>query len=489
MRHQIDRMTLIRFAAICVVQLVLGSALHAAAPKPIRGVITERVSDIFSGPGEDYYVCDFLEEGAEIEIYAEEENGWLAIRPPHGSFSWVLADALIATDKPNLMEASRDEAPCFIGSRLEERRDAAHVRLMRGEVVQTLGSAQSLNSETGLVEKWIKIAPPAGEFRWIKANTAEKVPVESATAATGSTGPQPKMNATAHGWSRRAADSPWSVDKPQPEIASRSPIAAEHQQVDAQVPVTPSLPPGPLNHAKSRAVAAVPGSMTFGASTVSGQAPAHMPNFSGNFAGAVQWLEAELTKTVSLPVDQWRLEALKSAAQQLRYEGATPLERGEALLLLEKIEQFAQLQTRKRAAAKVAAADSIDRSSVNVAATKLGEAEDGREGEADPIEIGVMIGDDEHDPRFDGEGWLMPVIKRASSAKNSARYTPPFALTDADGNVLQFVTPSPGINLRRYLKQKVGLYGQVAATEEFTRPHLTANRVVVLSRHEKQAQR
>lgn len=473
-------------AFFCVATLWGAAAAWAAAPGPQRAVIVSKVSDIYSGPGENYYVCDFLEEGAEIEIYAEEENGWLAIRPPHGSFSWVLADALLATDKPNLLEASRDQSPCFIGSRLEERRDAAHVRLMRGEIVQSLGSAQVLNAETGQVEKWIKISPPAGEFRWIKAETARALAEVEAAAATASTTPAPQMNASAGGWSKRSNDSPWTIDdpEPQPVKSSTAPIVAVNND-NAQVPVTAGLPPGPLNHAKSSVVATVPGATMIGSGGQTIAVPATMPNFGGDFHASLQWLEAELTKTVALPVDQWQLDSLKAAAQQLRFTGATPLERGEALMMVEKIEEFSQLQSRKRDASRIATSVPVGQPAATVATATMPAAESDAAVDAKPnaIGTGVYIGGD--DPRFDGEGWLMPVIKRASTARNSARYTPPFALTDADGNVLQFVTPSPGVNLRRYLKQKVGLYGQVAATEEFTRPHLTASRVVVLSRHEK----
>ncbi|PQO45085.1 hypothetical protein [Blastopirellula marina] len=482
MKRQLDRVTLTGIAFFCVAALVWTPAAFAAGPAPQRAVIVSKVSDIYSGPGENYYVCDFLEEGAEIEIYAEEENGWLAIRPPHGSFSWVLADALIATDKPNLLEASRDQAPCYIGSRLEERRDAAHVRLMRGEIVQSLGSAQVLNADSGQVEKWLKIAPPAGEFRWIKAETARALADVEAAAATGTTTPEPRMNASAGGWSKRSNDSPWTIDDPEPQPVKNStaPIVAVNSSDNTQIPVTASLPPGPLNHAKSSVVATVPGSTMIGSGGMTVAVPATMPNFGGDFAASMQWLEAELTKTVAQPVDQWRLDSLKAAAQQLRFTGATPLERGEALMMVEKIEEFSQLQSRKRDASRIATTIPANQPAATVAtATMPSDADE----KPSAIGTGVYIGGD--DPRYDGEGWLMPVIKRASSARNSARYTPPFALTDADGNVLQFVTPSPGVNLRRYLKQKVGLYGQVAATEEFTRPHLTASRVVVLSRHEK----
>jgi hypothetical protein len=70
----------------------------------------------------------------------------------------------------------------------------------------------------------------------------------------------------------------------------------------------------------------------------------------------------------------------------------------------------------------------------------------------------------------------MPVLSRRSEA-------PPFALTDEQGQILQYVSPAPGLNLHRYLKQEVGVYGQRGLNPRLGAAHLTVQRVVVLDRH------
>ena len=80
------------------------------------------------------------------------------------------------------------------------------------------------------------------------------------------------------------------------------------------------------------------------------------------------------------------------------------------------------------------------------------------------------------DGRFDGSGWLMPV-------HSSNQAAPPYALLNDEGFVLQYVTPAPGLNLRRYLKKEVGVIGQQSYLPALHTSHLTAHRVVMLDRH------
>jgi hypothetical protein len=80
------------------------------------------------------------------------------------------------------------------------------------------------------------------------------------------------------------------------------------------------------------------------------------------------------------------------------------------------------------------------------------------------------------DTRFDGTGWLLPV-------HSTKRNAPPYALLDDDGNILQFVSPAPGLNLNRYLKKEVGIIGQKQSGGTLDKPHLTAHRIVERDRH------
>ena len=80
------------------------------------------------------------------------------------------------------------------------------------------------------------------------------------------------------------------------------------------------------------------------------------------------------------------------------------------------------------------------------------------------------------DPHYDANGWLMPVISRRDDV-------PQYALTDEHGRILQFVDPAPSVNLYRYLRKQVGVYGRRGYMTEFDKPLVTAQRVVELDRH------
>jgi len=55
---------------------------------------------------------------------------------------------------------------------------------------------------------------------------------------------------------------------------------------------------------------------------------------------------------------------------------------------------------------------------------------------------------------------------------------PQFALLDSDGQVAYYVSPSPGINLRRFLNQEVGINGTLGYLPDQRARHVTAQRVI-----------
>ena len=80
------------------------------------------------------------------------------------------------------------------------------------------------------------------------------------------------------------------------------------------------------------------------------------------------------------------------------------------------------------------------------------------------------------DVKYDGSGWLVPVHSATGTA-------PPFALLDAQGDVLGYVSPTPGLNLQRYVRKQVGIFGQRGYVQSLNKPHVTAERIVDLDRH------
>jgi hypothetical protein len=55
-------------------------------------------------------------------------------------------------------------------------------------------------------------------------------------------------------------------------------------------------------------------------------------------------------------------------------------------------------------------------------------------------------------------------------------------LVDADGKPLYFVTPTPGLNLSRYVNKQVGVYGRRGYMEQLKTPHVMAERIIDLDR-------
>lgn len=171
---------LIRFFvfALCAGVLAAAGSSAASVGEPYRVWIVPGGAEVYSGPDETYYATQALPAGHECQVFEQLPGGWLAIRPPQGSFSLVSEAAIEPADE-GVVRVVRETASSRVGSRLTSKHDAMHVRLKRGELLQLAGDAD-------LSETWVKIEPPAGEFRYVRAGDASRVevaPAESTAAA------------------------------------------------------------------------------------------------------------------------------------------------------------------------------------------------------------------------------------------------------------------------------------------------------------------
>ena len=76
---------------------------------------------------------------------------------------------------------------------------------------------------------------------------------------------------------------------------------------------------------------------------------------------------------------------------------------------------------------------------------------------------------------YDGEGWLTAV-------NVSDKPVAPYALVDADGKRICFVSPTPGLSVSSHLNKRVGLYGKRGLVPDLNVPHVLASKVVDLNR-------
>ena len=76
---------------------------------------------------------------------------------------------------------------------------------------------------------------------------------------------------------------------------------------------------------------------------------------------------------------------------------------------------------------------------------------------------------------YDAEGWLTAV-------KSSTKPVAPYALVDADGKRICFVSPAPGLGVSSHVDKRVGLYGKRGLIPELNEPHVLASKVVDLDK-------
>ena len=174
------------------------AGINSAVPFTARIILPN--AEVRSGPGSDskLYGTNNLKAGDVITVVQERPDGWLAIRPPDGSFSWVQSKYLqrIVATQPNYLVQTNDgnKVPVYIGSAvLNTKPTLESARLTRGSQVKSLGAAQSDGKEN-----WIPIVPPENELRYIRCEAIGKQAVQAnpTPAAVPSTPPNPVSSNT-----------------------------------------------------------------------------------------------------------------------------------------------------------------------------------------------------------------------------------------------------------------------------------------------------
>lgn len=158
---------------------------QAAANKAVGMKVVEKDNQRFvhvpkatvrCGPGSDYYPTDVLSKGTAVEVYIETDDGWSGIRPPSGSHNWVQADALYLMPGGRVAEVSADNAPAWIGSdAVKADKLLYQTQLQKTQTVAILGEAYRAQGDEQKL--WFRIAPPQGEFRWIKSSMIGVMPI------------------------------------------------------------------------------------------------------------------------------------------------------------------------------------------------------------------------------------------------------------------------------------------------------------------------
>ena len=481
---------------------ILYAALICAVTNVARGettfpyvaYIAAQQSFARSGPGQQHYPTLQLPQGHAVEVYRHDSDGWCAVRPPEGSFCWIPAHEIHRLSQ-NKAEISVQTTVARVGSAVSPARSAVQVMLRRGEQVDLLAAGPNDDP------RWLRIAPPAGEFRWIAANglsrtppvegsngvqfaagwtrqTAEGVQTvagESANAFTHllqTTGPaQPPVQA-ANTVPEATTPTPHNTNPDAVEVVAGSPAAVELLQGT-------SLAPPPLLSNSSPLPTSDAGVAPINSDPRSSTAPRirfnNSPAVTGPSSERVKELQLRLSQTVVRPKEEWQFQQLQTEAAVMLEKSDSVSEREQLRNLLDRIARFQQVQLGRPSEAPPAVAQAAAGSTASNFTGRTAEVRDlvgsdlgGSDvGEKDPFEA---KGTNPDGPRYDAVGRLKPVVSQTDDA-------PRYALVDDKGGVISFVTPSPDLNLQPYLGMRIGVNGSRGFMPEYRKAHVTAGRV------------
>ncbi len=164
-------------------------------------------------------------------------------------------------------------------------------------------------------------------------------------------------------------------------------------------------------------------------------------------------IDLDLSAMVAEEIGVWSFADLRARTARLIDRAPTALERGQARMMMSKIDRFAELKERHDTIVQVRG--ETQRRNRNLGRTEL------------------VRHEETAGPRFDGVGRLTPNTPRKDGA-------PPYVLLDTGGQVVTYVTPAPSINLRSYVDKQVGINGQRGYIADLQKPHLNAQHVTVL---------
>jgi hypothetical protein len=427
----------VTFLSALLLAHMLSGALRAeesaAAASPERAVVTSPGAAVRSGPGDSFYLTDTLPEATTVEVYQRQADGWCAIRPPAESFSWVFSQNIVLVGD-GLAEITQDDVAARVGSRLSAQRDVVQVRMKQGERVAILGRDER---EGGL---WYKVAPPAGEFRWIQA---KDIGLGGKVAEAG-----PKL----------------SQDSKVVTVSHDEPVApplADAARYGDAAPAKPATD----NWTAAKSPPPVVDIRPIGGG---GAAPVGGAASSGALADHLRALELQLSRMVAEPPTTWNIAPLEQAAEQLLARADTVEDRAAVKATLVKIDRFSSIQ-RRYAGGSAAVANAMP------SGAPLGTAPIGAGGATTGQITGISVDPaGTADGQYDAVGTLRPVVSRRPGA-------PQFALVNAQGQVVTFVTPAPDVNLQPYIGQRIGVTGSRGYIPEFRRAHVTAGRVSPLN--------
>ena len=515
----------VRATVLVIILTITCAAGEQPGPFPATVRVIADHTYLRAGPGDDFYPTERLVAGTAVEVWAVDSSGYVALRPVVGSFSWLRAcdvDAVsVIGDPPTGQAPGRgvgvivtDGAVSRVGSQLNDLRHVAQVSLEAGERVQVIDEVRiAAGRHAGL---WVRIEPPAGEFRWAWLGDLETppgvVPPAPAVAATADTS---DGNAASIGEAMAAikdasvavaqavdtqlagksggptSDTQLATDRGAPTAGTQLAAGIGTPTSDTQLATDRGAPTSGTQLATGMATQGAPvappqqlgfmpsarrlfaGWLPRGTSVFDPATPVTPVAVTGGAAVSGDELadiDLALSLAVTGPAEVWNLAPVRERLRQAAARTATDIDRTRVEAIDARISRFETIQSRHRtlAAAPPPAADpSLQLGGMWSSLSAIG----GR-----PIRPGVMPGGASADGQptwtppdmTETSGRLATVVSRRPDA-------PRWAVVDQSNNVIAFITPQAGVNLAPLVGQDVAVRGARGYMPEYKRPYVVAS--------------
>lgn len=536
-RMRITRVVAWWFTTTFVVAISPLLPLHAQETFPYAATVKSDDATAHSGPQAEFYTTDRLPKGTEVEVYRHEQDGWCAIRPPATSFSWVPAEHLEITDDPTLARVINVPVKTRVGSNFEDAHDVEYISLRQGEIVELRGSKMLSVSSTDSPVRWFKIAPPAGEFRWIHSRalttSTNVTPSKRSDTNDSVQAVEPMAIKTyqlpASGASIVESDSR-TIDlaaPPKSSLATNSDdtgftetdsqvaqVSYEDEQLEPLDLIAPEPQPLPeLQALKSfdatpidaAPVPAVPvedtnlahvNVMTWEAVS-SRTDPLAAPEPRG-FVEKYNALNVMLSRAILGDIESWKLDKLQQQTQMLASQAEAVEEQELAQGLADKVAEFQSLQKRSGELGQSAAngVEVVSNDSPSTKPLPLPEF-DATKLPLSPVtktagpEMPQRVRSSAPAPQLTAAG-----LRKRETIDNSVFQAsgtlvavqtqraglPKYALTDKSGSIVKFLSTKDGSSLSHLINREVGVLGKEGFMRKLKKSHVVAERVVVLQR-------
>jgi len=491
--HQIIRAFSLLVSLLALASFGPAGQLNADEPSfPYQAFVLRDGTLVRSGPGEAHYATDELKQGAPVEVWRHDPDGWCAIRPTPDSFSLIPAAAVdvLAADRCRVKQSGLQ---AWVGTRLGPVENPLwQVKLNAEEELTILGEVNWPSPE-GSSLTWYQVAPPDGEFRWVNIRDLQVPdPRTRFDASVKPTGQFEELEKGLDFGSQRPADSRSSS----PRDVIIDPFGDESEQEGVRMSSQPTDQPGwrrarrpqrlvqttpsEINSAgrmpsdtlaPDSSITPVQGNGSSGgwasldrpagrdigpsANYGAASSPVSPTPGSERLSTQLRQIDMDLSMEIVKPAGQWQLSKLTQRLNDAYSSAASDAERAQAQQMLAKIDRLRELQTNLTGRAAPDETRTADRSG----AATIGN------GIAANVEFGTT---------YDAYGWLSECVQESGRAPST------FVLQDENGKIICQVTPAPGFNMNRYLKSKIGVIGQRGYNQKLNLNHVLVDRVVVL---------